>query len=211
MFNYVSGWLARGALRGLHSGNHHPGPVRSAAAPCSCLHGAADAVRHDACVEQSHAAFCHAEMTMVRQSRHGASWQLPSLVVMTTTSASALATTSGRWVADRQGCSPFNTCTGLLLRLARHQAQKVVNALVYTFVQAKLGKLAEIPTLSMFGRADECVPPAINAHALRDKMAAVLKHPLSQALVIEGAGHALEGHEQEAVNIMISFVKSIAS
>ena len=87
----------------------------------------------------------------------------------------------------------------------------MVNALVCTLVQAKLGKLADTPTLSMFGGADECVPPAISAHALRDRMAAVLKHPLSQARVIEGAGHALEGHEQEAVNIMISFVTSIAS
>jgi pimeloyl-ACP methyl ester carboxylesterase len=87
----------------------------------------------------------------------------------------------------------------------------VVNALVCTLVQAKLGKLANTPTLSMFGGADECVPPAISAHALQDRMAAVLSHPLSQAHVIEGAGHSLEGHEQEAVNVMIDFVKSVAS
>ena len=101
-FCCVSGWLARGALRTLHSGKHHAGPVRSAAPPCSCLHAAADAApHHRACTKQLHAAICHAEMTMVRQSRHGASWQSPSLVVMTTTSASALATKSGRWVGHR--------------------------------------------------------------------------------------------------------------
>ena len=79
------------------------------------------------------------------------------------------------------------------------------------FVQAKLGRLADIPTLSLFGGADECVPAAIGAHALRDRLAAVLRHPLSQARVIEGAGHALEGHEEEAISIMVEFVKAISS
>ena len=79
-----------------------------------------------------------------------------------------------------------------------------------SFVQAKLARLAELPTLSLFGGADECVPPAISAHDLRDKLAAVLTHPLSQCHVIEGAGHALDGHEDEAVSIMVDFVKSVA-
>jgi pimeloyl-ACP methyl ester carboxylesterase len=78
-----------------------------------------------------------------------------------------------------------------------------------TIVQATLGRLAEIPTLSLFGGADECVPPTINAHDLRDKFAAVLTHPQSQSCVIKDAGHALDGHEQEAVSIMVEFVKTI--
>jgi pimeloyl-ACP methyl ester carboxylesterase len=77
-------------------------------------------------------------------------------------------------------------------------------------MQAKLGRLAEVPTLSLFGGADECVPPAISAHDLRDRFATVLTHPLSQSHVIEGAGHSLDGHEQEAVSIMVEFVNSIA-
>lgn len=66
-----------------------------------------------------------------------------------------------------------------------------------------------MPTLSLFGGADEFVPPNISAHDLRDKFAAVLTHPLSAARVIEGAGHSLDGHEQEAVDVMIGFVKSV--
>ena len=76
-------------------------------------------------------------------------------------------------------------------------------------LQEKLGRLAEVPTLSLFGGSDEYVPKSVDAHELRDKFAAVLTHPLSRAEVIEGAGHSLDGHEEEAVATMVDFITSL--
>ncbi len=73
-----------------------------------------------------------------------------------------------------------------------------------------MGRLAEVPTLSLFGGSDEYVPQSISPHEMRDKFAAVLTHPLSQARVIEGADHALNGHEKEATDVMANFIKSLS-
>lgn len=68
-----------------------------------------------------------------------------------------------------------------------------------------------MPTLSLFGGNDEFVPQSVSTDELREKFAAVLTHSLSQTRVLEGAGHSLDGHEQEAVDVMIEFVKSVSS
>ncbi len=75
--------------------------------------------------------------------------------------------------------------------------------------QEKLGQLAEVPTLSLFSGADEYVPQSIDKAELQDKFAAVLTHPLSVARIVEGAGHSLTGHEEEATDIMVDFIKTL--
>lgn len=87
--------------------------------------------------------------------------------------------------------------------------QKLKVILQYN-VQAKLGEVADLPALALFGGSDEYMPPSETAEGLRNKMAAVLTHPLSQTRVIEGADHALDGYEKEAVTAMIEFVKSVS-
>lgn len=77
--------------------------------------------------------------------------------------------------------------------------------------QAKIGKVSEVPALALFGGSDEYMPHSEAAEELRGKMAAVLTYPSSQTRVIEGANHALDGHEKEAVAIIIEFVKSVSS
>ena len=76
-------------------------------------------------------------------------------------------------------------------------------------LQDRLGELVKVPTLAMLGGADEFVPPSIDSHKLCRKFAAVLEHPQSRAVVIEGAGHSLTGHEEEAVDAMIDFVQKL--
>jgi len=78
------------------------------------------------------------------------------------------------------------------------------------YAQAKLGRLAEVPTLSLFGGSDEYMSETIDPQEMRDKFAAVLTHPLSQARVVDGADHALDGHEEEATNFMIRFIQTLS-
>lgn len=76
-------------------------------------------------------------------------------------------------------------------------------------LEGKLGAVASMPTLVLLSGSDECVPEAIDPQKTRHRFAAVLRHPLSKAEVIEGANHSLKGHEVEAVDAMIDFVKSL--
>lgn len=66
-----------------------------------------------------------------------------------------------------------------------------------------------MPTLWMMSGSDEYVPPSTDKQAARRKYAAVLRHPKSRCMVMDGAVHNLTGHEELAADIMIDFLECL--
>lgn len=76
-------------------------------------------------------------------------------------------------------------------------------------LQEILGAVTLTPTLWLFSGHDEFVPADMDKESCRRLYESVLTHRSSRCRIVEGAPHSLTGCEDEAVQIMINFIKSL--
>jgi hypothetical protein len=70
-----------------------------------------------------------------------------------------------------------------------------------------LGHMEQTPALFVVSGADEYVPRGVDAYALAARLCAAAGG--ADSVVVEGANHALEGHEAAAVDINLGFCKKV--
>ena len=79
-------------------------------------------------------------------------------------------------------------------------------------VQEELGQLLSpvgaAPCLILQSGADEYVPSSVDVAALAGRLAAAVG-PSASVIVVTGAKHSLQGHEQLAAQHIASFVKAL--
>jgi pimeloyl-ACP methyl ester carboxylesterase len=65
-----------------------------------------------------------------------------------------------------------------------------------------------LPTLVLASLKDEAVPGHVSIEGMARRLAAAMG-PAAQVGLLEGAGHAAEGHEEELVQQVLAFVKQL--
>jgi pimeloyl-ACP methyl ester carboxylesterase len=75
-------------------------------------------------------------------------------------------------------------------------------------VQAQLGWARKWPCLVMVSGSEEYVPPDVDVASLGQRLAAAIGSS-AKLVVVDGAPHSLEGHEEEAVAAIIDFLAGL--
>lgn len=71
-----------------------------------------------------------------------------------------------------------------------------------------LGWARKWPCLVMVSGNEEYVPPHVDVAKLGQRLAAGIG-PETKLVVVEGASHSLEGHEEEAALAILDFIHSL--
>ena len=70
--------------------------------------------------------------------------------------------------------------------------------------------MSQVPCLVMISGCDEYVPVYVDKAGLGRRLVDSIGQS-AQLTVIDGAGHSLEGHEEEAAGIVVQFVADLSS
>jgi pimeloyl-ACP methyl ester carboxylesterase len=72
----------------------------------------------------------------------------------------------------------------------------------------RLGHVA-VPTLFVMSMADEYVPPSVDVHRLCERFQASITRAVARVEKLEGANHALYGHEEAFVDVVERFMSTL--